>query len=245
MKDAIPLLVILSGCALAVVAALLISRSKSDEIELAHVESVEQRAGSELVEPERVADSKPDQVEPRVEIESEADALVARMPSAPELARLVSPIEYVDPSAVDDALALVSPQGIFERTADWWNQEDFLALTGDELARLVPDAEGYAFGGSRTLLEFVGALPTLEDCERGFESKDVQRELVRVASLDLPINSLGLTPFDQRDEKWRADFATLLESQRAAELDLARALERSTGFAHWSILCRAFGAWNQ
>lgn len=162
-----------------------------------------------------------------------------------ELMQLLGPKDLVDEQALDDALEMVTPVGLFDRTAGWWDQPDFLALTGDELAALLPASDGYAFGGERTLLDFVGPLPTIEDCERAFDDPGVLRELIRVALIELPVNKLGLTPLDERDEKWLADFATLLDRQRAAELDLCRELERATGFAHWSVICRAFGAWNQ
>lgn len=168
-------------------------------------------------------------------------------PSLAELAPLAPLETWVDREALADVLAMVTPEGLFERTSGWWEQDDFLALTGDELAALVPEAGelGYAFGGGATLLEFVGGLPTLADCERGFASPEVARALERVVALELPINALGLTPLEERSAEWAASFDQLLAAQRASELDLARALESATGYAHWAILRRAFAAWNQ
>lgn len=185
--------------------------------------------------------------EPMQKLEPVVDGeqLVVRSATLPGISASIPLPEWIAPDALQDALDMVTPQGLFERTGDWWSQEDFLALTGDDLARLLPDVEGYAFGGDGTLLDFVGALPLPEDCERGFADEEVQRALAAVAILEIPINALGMTPFDERTPEWQRDFDALVVAMRTRELDLARELERATGYAHWSILQRAFAAWNQ
>lgn len=180
---------------------------------------------------------------PRVE----GEMLVLRSPTLVEAHASIPLPEWLDPSAMQDALDEVTPQGMFERTGDWYDQPDFTSLTGDELARLVPNCVelGYSFGGDRTLLDFVGGLPSLADCERGFADVDVQRALAAVVMIEIPKSSLSLTPYSERSEQWQRDFDVLCAAYEQRELDLARELERVTGYAHWSILRRAFVAWGR
>jgi len=149
---------------------------------------------------------------------------------------------WVDPAALGDVLEMVTPEGLYARTSDWYDQEDFLGLTGDALALLVPDS-GYAFGGQRTLLEYLGGLPSRADCDRALTDLGVQRALQAVVALELPVNSLALTPNEARTDTWRKGFDALQRALDARELALARELERATGYPHWIILRRTFASW--
>jgi len=167
--------------------------------------------------------------------------------NVPGYGRSVPLTDWLYPDSLEDALREVSVDGLHARTCEWWSQPDFLALTGDELAERLPDAvaSGYSFGGAGTLLDFIGALPTREDCELAYSDERVRLGLERVVELELPINSLSLTPIESRTAEWQLGFDALVQMKRDRELDLARELERATAYPHWSIVTRLFGAWMQ
>lgn len=205
-------------------------------------DTAQPRAPGALEEqPQRGGDTEPGSV---LAIAGPAGADVARL-SLPQLALSMPLDSFLDADAFDDALAQVTPEGLLERTGDWWNQDDFLALTGDELAALLPEENEYALGGKITLLELVGGMPTIADCHTAFESQDVRAKLQVLCSIEIVKNCFYATNVDRRAASWQSDFNELLVAYRAAEMDLMRALERATGYPHWSFLQRAFVAWGR
>jgi hypothetical protein len=166
---------------------------------------------------------------------------------------LITPFLHPAVLADLDHTMLPTEEGLYLRTIDWWNQEDFLALTGDELAEMLPNEHDYTLGGRVTLAEIVNGLPTREDCMRAFADPAVERALVEVCKLEIPLVTLDIQHLDRamssgvfdknRAPEFEAVRRALGQQLNVAQLQLMRDLERASGYAHWGFLHRAFSAW--
>jgi len=155
-------------------------------------------------------------------------------------------LAFMDPTVLEDMeeTTLPTEEGLYLRTADWWNQAGFLALTGDELAGMLPSERGYVLGGPETLERLVGGLPTRADCARAFSDERVRAWLVRVCSLEIPLLALDLETYAPGSPGMLAR-ESMREAFTAAEYELMAELERASGYAHWRLLHGAFRAWCQ
>lgn len=152
---------------------------------------------------------------------------------------LIAPFMRPEVLADMEETTLPTEHGLYLRSVAWWDQEDFEALTCDELAKLLPDEKDYVLTGDKPLLALVNGLPTDEDCARGFADPAVQRALVEVCRLEIPLIALDYDRLPELEEQRR----TMRAQFNAAEAALMHELERATGYAHWSFLHRAFSAW--
>lgn len=144
----------------------------------------------------------------------------------------------------DDDSSAPTLDGLYARTAGWWDDEEFLALTGDEMSKLAPEVAGAYSGWTKPLSEIL-TLPTREDCERAYADPVVRLVLARACAVELALNDLGMMTHQNAGRAQLQERAKelLRETKEKAELELMSELERTTHYAHWTLLYRVHSAW--
>lgn len=133
--------------------------------------------------------------------------------------------------------------GLFGQTVDVWTQPDFLELSTERARELLPVASDEIGTFPTSLLSITGGLPTLEDCERAYESHEV-----RIAHLEFLKAEVLVTELQKRPRVERtADFDDMLDELRRIrddrELAMAKACDRATNFKSWALLHRLYREW--
>jgi hypothetical protein len=147
---------------------------------------------------------------------------------------------------LDEAM-LPTPEGLFASTVELWSQPEFLELSTERAARLVPPiSDGYDFSLPTTIMGFIGGdLPTLEDCRRGLRD-EVARELhTELCLQELAVSDLQEMPRTRRGP----EFTRRLEEARRMRDDTSAALtgrlDEVGSYKNWRLLDRLYREWRK